>query len=57
MVATEMGGEGVGAGGRGNEGSEVAPIGATIFLSAPSNLNLEQVITQLILSHQEKYGS
>lgn len=53
MVATETGGEGVG----GSEGSEVAPIGAAIFLSAPSNLNLKQVITQLILSHQEKYGS
>lgn len=53
MVATATGGEGVEGGWR----SEVAPIGAAIFLPAPSNLNLKQVITQLILSHQEKYGS
>lgn len=51
MVATEMEGEGWGG------GSEVGPIGDAIFLPAPSNLNLKQVITQLILSHQEKYGS
>lgn len=50
MVATEMEGEGLG-------GSEVGPIGDAIFLSARSNLNLKQVITQLILSHQENYGS
>lgn len=49
MVATEME--------EGGGGSEVGPIGDAIFLSAPSNLNLKQVITQLILSHQEKYGS
>lgn len=51
MVATEMEGEGLGG------GSEVGPIGDAIFLSARSNLNLKQVITQLILSHQENYGS
>lgn len=49
MVATETGG-GVG----GSEGSEVAPMGAAIFLSAPPNLNPKQVITQLILSQQEE---
>lgn len=53
MVATEMEREGRGGG----EGSEVGPIGDAIFLSTRSNLNLKQVITQLILSHQEKYGS
>lgn len=52
MVATEVGGEGVGG-----VGGEVGPIGAAIFLPAPSTLNLKQVITQLILSRQEKYGS